>query len=82
LLFLLAIGPQLLGHTSFNWALRHLSATFVALSILGEPVGSALLAWTIFGERLAPLQMAGFVVVLVGIFAASLGESRNTGSPA
>jgi drug/metabolite transporter (DMT)-like permease len=78
LLLLLAIGPQLLGHTSFNWSLRHLSATFVALSILGEPVGSALLALTIFGERLAPLQLAGFLVVLVGIFAASLGE-RSTG---
>jgi len=78
LLILLAIGPQLLGHTSFNWSLRHLSATFVALSILGEPVGSALLALTIFGERLAPLQLAGFLVVLVGIFAASLGE-RSTG---
>jgi len=77
LLILLAIGPQLLGHTSFNWSLRHLSATFVALSILGEPVGSALLALTIFGERLAPLQLAGFLVVLVGIFAASLGE-RST----
>jgi len=80
LLLLLAIGPQLLGHTSFNWSLRHLSATFVALSILGEPVGSALLALTIFGERLAPLQLAGFLVVLVGIFTASLGERSTADS--
>jgi len=80
LLLLLAIGPQLLGHTSFNWSLRHLSATFVALSILGEPVGSALLALTIFGERLAPLQLAGFMVVLVGIFTASLGERSTADS--
>ena len=80
LLLLLAVGPQLLGHTSFNWSLRHLSATFVALSILGEPVGSALLALTIFGERLAPLQLAGFLVVLVGIFAASLGERTTADS--
>jgi drug/metabolite transporter (DMT)-like permease len=80
LLLLLAVGPQLLGHSSFNWSLRHLSATFVALSILGEPVGSALLALSIFGERLAPLQLAGFVVVLVGIFAASLGERSTTDS--
>jgi drug/metabolite transporter (DMT)-like permease len=76
-LLLLAIGPQLTGHTAFNWSLRHLSATFVALSILGEPVGSALLALAIFGERLAPWQLGGFVLVLVGIFAAARGELRN-----
>ncbi|MBC7315091.1 MAG: DMT family transporter, partial [Chloroflexi bacterium] len=36
---LLAIGPQILGHSAFNWALGHLSAVFVTLTILGEPVG-------------------------------------------
>lgn len=70
----LALGPQLLGHTAFNWALRHLSATFVALSILGEPVGSALLALLAFGERFAPLQLAGFVLLLCGIYLAARGE--------
>jgi drug/metabolite transporter (DMT)-like permease len=76
----LALGPQLLGHTAFNWALRHLSATFVALSILGEPVGSALLAMAIFGERLAPVQLAGFLLLLVGIYFAARGErSGNIG---
>jgi drug/metabolite transporter (DMT)-like permease len=81
-LLLLAIGPQLVGHTSFNWSLRHLSATFVALSILGEPVGSAALALVIFGERLAPLQLVGFLITLAGIFAASLGEPRDSGPAA
>jgi len=70
----LALGPQLLGHTAFNWALRHLSATFVAVSILGEPIGSALLALLIFGERFAPLQLAGFALLLAGIFLAARGE--------
>jgi drug/metabolite transporter (DMT)-like permease len=72
----LALGPQLLGHTAFNWALRHLSATFVAVSILGEPVGSALLALFIFGERFAPLQLAGFALLLAGIYLAARGEQR------
>jgi drug/metabolite transporter (DMT)-like permease len=70
----LAIGPQLLGHTAFTWSLRHLTATFVAVSILGEPVGSALLAWIIFGERLAGLPMLGFVLLLAGIFLAARAE--------
>ncbi|MFN8486901.1 MAG: DMT family transporter [Caldilineaceae bacterium] len=75
LLLGLAIGPQLLGHTSFNWSLRHLSATFVAIALLAEPIGSALLAWLIFGEGFAPLQMAGFVLLLVGIYVAARSET-------
>lgn len=77
----LALGPQLLGHTAFNWSLRHLSATFVAVSILGEPIGSALLAWLLFGERLAPVQMLGFVLILVGIALAARAQT-STPTPA
>lgn len=75
---LLAIGPQLLGHTAFNWALRRLTATFVAVSILGEPIGSALLAIFLFGETFSGLQLGGFVLLLAGIFVAARGE-RNRG---
>ncbi len=76
----LALGPQLLGHTAFNWSLRHLSATFVAVAILGEPIGSALLALLIFGESFAPLQLVGFLLLLGGIATAALAERR--GAPA
>jgi drug/metabolite transporter (DMT)-like permease len=75
-LALLALGPQLIGHTAFNWALRRLSATFVAVSILGEPVGSAILAIVLFGERFTTLQVAGFALLLAGIFVAAMGERR------
>ena len=73
----LALGPQLVGHTTFNWALRRLTATFVAIAILGEPVGSALLAYFIFGEQFGTLQFVGFVLLLVGIFVAAREESRR-----
>ena len=72
-LLLLALGPQLMGHTAFNWALAHLSATFVALAILGEPVGSAIFAYFLFGESFAPLQLAGFTLLLAGIGLGILG---------
>ncbi len=75
----MALGPQLLGHTAYNWSLRHVSATFVAVVTLGEPVGSALLAWLIFGEGFAPLQFAGFSLLLVGIYLAARGEARRAG---
>lgn len=73
----LALGPQLLGHTAFNWALRRLTATFVAIAILGEPVGSAALAWLMLGERFGVLQFVGFVLLLAGIFLAARSE-RST----
>jgi drug/metabolite transporter (DMT)-like permease len=72
----LAVGPQLVGHTAFNWSLRRLSPTFVALAILGEPLGSAILAGFLFTEVPTGLQAAAFAVLLAGILVAALGERR------
>jgi drug/metabolite transporter (DMT)-like permease len=74
---LLAIGPQLVGHTAFNWAVRRLTATFVAIAILGEPVGAAILAWFFFEEGFSTLQLIGFVLLLAGIFVAARGEKSR-----
>jgi drug/metabolite transporter (DMT)-like permease len=75
-LILVGVGPQLLGHTAFNWALAYLSATFVVLSILGEPLGSAIFAYFIFGEAFTLLQLAGFALLLMGIGLGVLGEQK------
>jgi drug/metabolite transporter (DMT)-like permease len=72
----LALGPQLVGHTAFNWSLRRLSPTFVALSILGEPVGSAILASVLFAEVPSAWQLIAFATLLAGIVVAALGERR------
>jgi drug/metabolite transporter (DMT)-like permease len=81
LLLGLAVGPQLLSHTSFTWALKYLSAAFVAVAILGEPVGSALLAWALLSEPFAPLQLVGFVVLLAGIAVTALAERVSGEAP-
>ena len=73
----LALGPQLIGHTTFNWALRRLTATFVAVAILGEPVGAAILAWLFFKEGFTALQFIGFVLLLAGIFVAARDEKSR-----
>ncbi|MCK9987819.1 MAG: hypothetical protein AzoDbin1_04291 [Azoarcus sp.] len=70
----MALGPQLLGHTAYNWSLRHVSATFVAVVTLGEPVASAAMAFIVFGEGFAPLQFGGFALLLAGIYLAARGE--------
>jgi drug/metabolite transporter (DMT)-like permease len=67
LLALLALVPQLIGHTILNWALAYLSPTLVALAILGEPVGATLLAFLFLGETVSWLQGVGVLLILTGI---------------
>ncbi len=76
LLLALALGPQLLGHSVFNWALKQVSATLIALAILGEPVGSAVLALLLFDEGFSSLQIAGFALLLLGIYLGARSEQR------
>ena len=68
---LLALVPQLLGHSAFNWALKYLPATYVSIMVLGEPVGSTLLAAIFLGEIPSPLKIAGGALILAGILIAS-----------
>ena len=64
---LLAIIPNLLGHTLFNWSLKWVSTNVISIAILFEPIGAAILAWYIFGEYLTLLQVLGGSIVIVGI---------------
>lgn len=73
-LALLALVPQLLGHSLLNWSLRWLSGTFVAVTILAEPVMSILLAIPVLGERPTATQVAGGLVLLGGVALAASGE--------
>jgi drug/metabolite transporter (DMT)-like permease len=70
-LFLLALVPQCIGHTTYNWSLRWLSPSLVALAGLAEPLGAGLLAWLVLGESLTRTTIAGGVVVLIGIYIAT-----------
>jgi len=70
-IFLLAAVPQLIGHSTFNWALRYLPAAFVAVITLGEPIGSATLAYFILNEKPAVATVVGGILILLGIYLAS-----------
>ena len=69
-LFLLALIPQLIGHTTFNWALKYLPASMVTITILGEPVGSTILAYFILSEGLTPWKVIGGILIFAGILIA------------
>jgi drug/metabolite transporter (DMT)-like permease len=71
---LLALVPQLVGHSSFNWTLARLPATFVAVATLGEPIGASVLAFLLLGETPAMLKIAGAALVLAGIAVTMLSQ--------
>ncbi len=77
LLLLIALVPQVIGHTSFNWALKYVSATMVALVTLGEPVGASILAFFVLGEKITAFQAIGGSLILTGVGLAIWSESKQ-----
>ena len=76
MLILLALVPQIVGHTVVNWALAVVSPIVVTLAILGEPVGSTLLALAILHETPPPAALLGGALILTGIYLASRQEMQ------
>lgn len=72
----MAVGPGIFGHTVINWALEHVESTVVSVALLGEPVGSALLALVIFGEVPGEFTILGGGVILLGIAVTTVGRTR------
>jgi drug/metabolite transporter (DMT)-like permease len=69
--------PQLIGHSIFNWALAYLPASFVAVTLLGEPIGSTILAFLLLNEAPTFLNLIGAILILIGIVLASRPERRS-----
>jgi len=75
-LLLLGIFPQLLGHSLFNWALKYISAAYVSLTLLGEPIGTVILAIIFLKESPTLIEIVGAVLILIGIVIGSLQRSQ------
>ena len=73
----LAVIPQLLGHSTFNWALRYLPVVYVSISLLCEPIGSTLLALILLKEAPSPVTIIGGIFILGGIVIASIPGSKT-----
>ncbi len=70
-ILLLAALPQLIGHSTYNWALRYLPASLVAVTTLAEPVAAALLAYFLLSETPTRGILLGGGLILIGIYLAS-----------
>lgn len=70
---LLALVPQLIGHTALNRSLGYLPAASVTIAVLGEPVGATILAAIFLSETPTVLQTVGALLVLAGVYAGLRG---------
>lgn len=75
-IFLLALIPQLFGHSTFNWALGYLPASLVSITLLGEPIGSTILAYILLGEIPGSIKILGALFLLTGIIVASWKNNK------
>jgi drug/metabolite transporter (DMT)-like permease len=64
----LAIVPTILGHTVFNWAIKHIRPSAISVAFLGEPVIAAALALLFFGQRPSGSTLIGGIFVLSGVY--------------
>jgi drug/metabolite transporter (DMT)-like permease len=67
-IFLLLATVPTVSHVINNWLLKYVNATTISMSILGEPVGATILAVILLNERLVNWQIAGGLLVLLGVF--------------
>jgi drug/metabolite transporter (DMT)-like permease len=75
-ILLLALIPQLIGHSTYNWALAYLPAALVAVTTLGEPIGSAILAFLILHESPTAFTLLGGLLILAGIYLSGRANQR------
>jgi drug/metabolite transporter (DMT)-like permease len=77
LMLAVALIPQLIGHTSFNYAVGYLPATVVGIIGQAEPIGSAVFALFLFQEVPGVVALIGSLFILVGVIRVSLGQSQQ-----
>jgi len=69
LLFLaLAVVCTIIGHTTFNWVIRYVPASTVAVSILGEPLGAIVWASVFLREYPTGRQLLGAGIIFAGLY--------------
>jgi drug/metabolite transporter (DMT)-like permease len=86
LIFLaLAVVCTVIGHTIFNWVLKHVQASVVSVSILGEPLGAIVWASVFLREYPTLRQIVGACLIFGGLFiftrfSSGHGQGRVTGA--
>ncbi|MFI6389722.1 DMT family transporter [Nonomuraea sp. NPDC050540] len=80
-LLALALGPQVVGWALITWALPRQPAALTALLLLIQPMTTVALSALLLDERPSPWQLAGCVVIIIGVLYGSRGSSPPPPGP-
>lgn len=75
----MALVPQTLGHSVLNYTLKFLPATVISMALLGEPIGSTILAIVFLKEIPSTLEVVGGILILIGITVSVLPSKASNG---
>ncbi len=64
---LLSIGSQLIGQSLLVFAMGHLSPVVTGLGLLTQPIAAAAIGWVVYDERLGTLDLAGALLICIGL---------------
>ncbi|MGB9880906.1 MAG: DMT family transporter [Anaerolineae bacterium] len=73
-IFLLAVGPTILGYGLYLKAIENIGPSTSAILATTEPLFATLLAWVIFRERITMVQGVGMCIVLLGASLTYIGR--------
>ena len=73
IIFLMAIVAGIFGHTTYNWSLKYIKASIASVALLGEPIGSTILAYAIpsINQEPSVYTIIGGTIILLGIYLTS-----------
>ncbi len=76
-LIYLGLVPQLIGHSSFNYALQHMQAIYVGLISRLEAIGSTIMGTIILKEIPHPYAIVGALFLFCGVFYANWWNAKQ-----
>jgi drug/metabolite transporter (DMT)-like permease len=70
IILLMAVVSGIFGHTLYNWSLGYIRASIMSVALLGEPIGSSLLAYAIpwINQQPSVYTIIGGGIILLGIY--------------
>ena len=75
---MLATFPTMLGHSLYSWSLKYVSPVFMSTAVLLEPVFSTIMAVFLFKEIPVMLQVAGIIIIIIGVVTYSLAKDGTS----
>lgn len=76
-ILILFVSSQLVGQGLLVFSMRHFPPLVIGLALLTQPAVAALIGYSVFGEVLKPLDIAGMVLLGAALVVARASQKRD-----